>query len=132
MSSAVQMLTNESIIGTYKLYCSKDPIVQIIIRNVHELSPNTSRAPSYASSLASRQQKSARRGLLAPELFIQPKVRHVSGSTDMETFEEIKDDEQMISIVKDGQTFTFTPDYLKGILGITIFTYISNSRLKLT
>ncbi|KAF4496699.1 hypothetical protein FAGAP_7141 [Fusarium agapanthi] len=114
MSSAVQMLTDEGIIGTYKLYCAKDPIIQIIIRHAEDLSPNTSRAPSHATSLASRQQKSARRGLLAPELFIQPKVRHVSGSTDMETFEEIQDDQQVISIVKEGQTFTFTQDYLKG------------------
>ncbi|KAF5571147.1 hypothetical protein FPHYL_663 [Fusarium phyllophilum] len=114
MSSAVQMLTDEGIIGTYKLYCAKDPIIQIIIRHAEDLSPNTSRAPSHADSLASRQQKSARRGPLAPDLFIQPKVRHVSGSTDMETFEEIQDDQNVISIVKEGQTFTFTQDYLKG------------------
>ncbi|KEY66505.1 hypothetical protein S7711_10905 [Stachybotrys chartarum IBT 7711] len=114
MKSAVQMLTDESIIATYQLYCSRDPVIQIIIRKANELSPNTSRAPSHAASLASRQQKSAPRGLLAKELFIQPRVRHLSGSTDMETFEEITDKDNMVSIVKDGETFTFTRDYLKG------------------
>jgi hypothetical protein len=74
MNSAVQMLTDESIIATYQLYCSRDPVIQIIIRKANEPPPNTSRAPSHAASLASRQQKSAPRGLLAKELFIQPRV----------------------------------------------------------
>lgn len=32
----------------------------------------------------------------------------------METFEEITDKGNMVSIVKDGETFTFTRDHLKG------------------
>lgn len=122
MKSAVQMLTDESIIRTYKLYCANDPIILIIIRKSDEPSPNSSLTPSNAASLAARQNKSARRGLLAPELFVQPKTRHISGSTDMVTFEEIVDEEQMVSLFKDGETFTFTRDYLKGI-------YISSSLL---
>jgi hypothetical protein len=114
MKAAVQLLTDESIIGTYRLYCSKDPVIQIICRQSNDPSPNSSLSPSYKLSLAIRQKESARRGLLAPELFTQPKIRHVSGSTGLETYDEIKDEDQMVSIDKDGETFTFTHDYLKG------------------
>lgn len=116
MKAAVQMLTDESIIGTWNLYCQKDPIVLVIIRKATDPSPNTSRTPSHANSLSARQQHSAKRGLLVPELFIQPKVRHASGYSDMETFEEITDESTMVSIVQNGKTYTFTRDYLQGMI----------------
>lgn len=112
---ASQLQTDESIIGTYNMYCSKDPIIQIIIRRKRGPSPNSSRAPSHAASLASRQEVSSRRGFSASEVSIQPETRDLPGSIDIASFEPIKSNQQMISIVKNGETLTFTPDLLRGI-----------------
>ncbi|KFA67189.1 hypothetical protein S40285_10292 [Stachybotrys chlorohalonatus IBT 40285] len=40
----------------------------------------------------------------------------IIATADMETFEEITDKGNMVSIVKDGETFTFTRDHLKGCI----------------
>lgn len=98
MAAAVRLLTDDSIIATYNLYCQHDDVVLIIIRGKNDPSPNTSRAPSHQNSLAARQKASARRGVLATDLFIQPKVRHSSAATDISSLEEITDEDAMVSI----------------------------------
>jgi len=65
MAAAVRMLTDESIWVTYKLYCQKDPVVTILIRDANEPSPNTSHAPSHSNSYAERRKVS--RGKIIPE-----------------------------------------------------------------
>ncbi|KAK1971564.1 hypothetical protein LY78DRAFT_734468 [Colletotrichum sublineola] len=114
MAAAVQLLSDQSIIAMYSLYCKNDPIVTIIIRGANDPSPNTSRTPSHVNSLASRRTVSAQRGILAPELFIHPRIRHASGSTDFETMEKIEDERAMISFIVDEEVLTFTKDYLLG------------------
>ncbi|EGX88649.1 hypothetical protein CCM_08694 [Cordyceps militaris CM01] len=114
MASAVRMLSDESIIATYNLYCPKDSVVTIIVRRASDPSPNTSCTPSHNNSLASRKSASKSRGVIAPELFIHPRVRHASGSIDMTTLEKIDDEENMVSIAVDDQVMTFTADYLLG------------------
>lgn len=114
MAAAVRLLSDESIIATYNLYCQKDDTVLIMIRGVNEPSPNSSRAPSHQNSLAERRKVSASRGVLSPELFIQPKHRHVSGATDISTLEPILDESAMVSIRIGDEFETFTKDYLLG------------------
>ncbi|KAI1762815.1 hypothetical protein GGR53DRAFT_467963 [Hypoxylon sp. FL1150] len=114
MAAAVRLLSDESIITTYNLYCQKDNPVHIIIRDANDPSPNSSRCPSHESSLAQRRKVSASRGLLVPDLFIQPKIRHASGSTDISTMECIKDESTMVSIKAEDDFVTFTKEYLLG------------------
>lgn len=115
MASAVRMLSDESIIATYNLYCSKDSVVTIIVRRASDPSPNTSCTPSHNNSLASRKSASKSRGVIAPELYIQQRVRHASESMDMVTLEKIEDERNMVSIVVDDEVMTFTSDYLLGM-----------------
>ncbi|KAI1380987.1 hypothetical protein F4677DRAFT_441316 [Hypoxylon crocopeplum] len=91
MAAAVQVLSDESTIATYNLYCRRDPVVTITIRKAEDPSPNTSRSSSHENSLDGGWKASASHGLLVLELFIQPRVRHVSGSTDVGTMEPIED-----------------------------------------
>ncbi|OAQ61981.1 hypothetical protein VFPPC_07321 [Pochonia chlamydosporia 170] len=114
MSSAVQMLNDESIIATYNLYCTKDNVVTVIVRKATEPSPNSSRTPSHANSRSSRRSLSASHGISVPEVLIQPKIRHRSESTDMETMEKIEDERNMVSMVSNENVMTFTKDYLLG------------------
>ncbi|KAK1763808.1 hypothetical protein QBC33DRAFT_573000 [Phialemonium atrogriseum] len=117
MSAAVQLLTDESIIATYNLYCRADGLVLIIIRGKDDPSPNISRSSSYAQSLADRRKQSAARGIAVPELPIQPKVRHKTGSADITTMEPITEQDDVVSIrVGDDDFVTFTKDYLLGWL----------------
>ncbi|KAH0443815.1 hypothetical protein CcaCcLH18_00641 [Colletotrichum camelliae] len=117
MAAAVQLLSDESIVAMYNLYCKNDATVQIIIRTSDDPSPNASRTPSHAASLASRRALSAsKKGATVPELFLQPAIRHSSGSTDLRTMEKIGDEDDMISFVVDGEVLTFTKDYLLGKL----------------
>lgn len=114
MAASVRLLSDESIIATYNLYCRNDAIVTIAVRPINDPSPNTSHTPSYHSSLAERRKVSQARGLLAPELFIQPKVRHVSGSTDPFTLETIDDEDNMVSLKQGDEFVIFAKDYLLG------------------
>jgi hypothetical protein len=114
MGATVQLLLDDSITAVCNLYCKNDFIVTLTILDVNGPSPNSSRTPSQANSLASRRNVSARRGLLAPQLFIQLRIRHASGSTDFEKIEKIDDISIMISIMVNGKTLTFTKDYLLG------------------
>lgn len=114
MSSAVQLLSDESIVATYNLYCTADPIITVIIRHANDPSPNSSRAPSHESSLASRRTLSSQRGISVRELFIQPSIRHASRSTDIETMEPIEDENKAVSITQGDTILTFTQDYLLG------------------
>lgn len=98
MSAAVQLLTDESIIATYNLYCRADGLVLIIIRGKDDPSPNISRSSNYAQSLADRRKQSAARGIAVPELPIQPKVRHKTGSADITTIEPITEHDDIVSI----------------------------------
>ena len=118
MSSAVQLLSDDSIVATYNLYCTDDPIVTVIIRHANDPSPNSSRAPSHENSLASRRTLSSQRGVSVRELFIQPSIRHASRSTDIETMEPIEDENKAVSITQGDATLTFTQDYLLGTLVI--------------
>ncbi|KFY25204.1 hypothetical protein V491_01873 [Pseudogymnoascus sp. VKM F-3775] len=111
MAAAVRLLTDESILVTYNLYCQNDPVVTILIRGIDEPSPNTSRAPSHQNSLAERRKVS--RGALVPEIFIQPPPRHASGIVDVSTMEKIEDESEMVTINMGNNDFvTFTMEYL--------------------
>jgi hypothetical protein len=50
MAAAVRLLSDESILVTYNLYCQKDDVVTILVRGINEPSPNTSRSPSHQNS----------------------------------------------------------------------------------
>jgi hypothetical protein len=113
MAAAVRMLTDESIWVTYKLYCQNDPVVMVLIRDANDPSPNTSRAPSYNNSFAERRKVS--RGKIIPEIFIQPPVRHASGSMDVSTMERIDDvpEFEKVTLNLGNENFeTFTKEYL--------------------
>ncbi|KAK7746208.1 hypothetical protein SLS62_009424 [Diatrype stigma] len=129
MAAAVRLLDDDSIIATYNMYCQKDPVVTISIRKASDPSPNTSISASHQSSLAERRNISARRGLLAPELFIQPRTRHVSGSSDIITGDTIVDENTMVTLRVEKDFVTFTQDYLIGKEGLhyllDIMTYTS-------
>ncbi|KAI0379525.1 hypothetical protein F5Y04DRAFT_282945 [Hypomontagnella monticulosa] len=112
MAAAVQLLSDASILATYNLYCQDDPVVTITIRKAEDPSPNSSRSASYHSSLAAKQKISARRRLLVPDLFVQPTVRHVSGSTDISTMEPIEDESTMVTLLSEGELYT--KEYLLG------------------
>ncbi|KAH7303269.1 hypothetical protein B0I35DRAFT_485272 [Stachybotrys elegans] len=68
MQSAVEMLHDDAIYGTYKMYCARDPVVHVIMRRATEPCPNSSQAPSHGASLGDRQSIAASRGLRAPDL----------------------------------------------------------------
>jgi hypothetical protein len=113
MAAAVRLLSDESILTTFNLYCQKDPVVTVLIRAAEDLSPNTSRAPSHQSSLAERRKISGRR--IVSEIFIQPKIRHISGSTDASTMAPIADigESGKVTLQLEGGRFeTFTKEYL--------------------
>ena len=114
MAAAVRLLSDKAIIATCNLYCQADPIVTITVRGKNDPSPNSSQAPSHKSSLEERRKTSKTRGLLLPELSIQPKVSHVTGGADAVTLEPILHEDTMVSI-RVGDAFeTFTMDYLLG------------------
>ncbi|RYP64671.1 hypothetical protein DL769_006579 [Monosporascus sp. CRB-8-3] len=117
MAAAVRLLTDNSIIAMYNLYCRNDPVVTITIRKATDPSPNTSLSVSHQNSLAERRKVSAQRGLLVPELFIQPRVRHVSGCSDISTGEAISDEENMVTLRIGEEFATFTKEYLLGWIG---------------
>lgn len=85
MAAAVRLLTDESILVTYKLYCQKDDVVVILVRAVTDPSPNSFKAASHESSLEERRKVS--RGALVPDVFIQPPPRHGSDTVDVSTME---------------------------------------------
>lgn len=122
MAAAVQLLSDESIITTYNLYCTEDPVVTIIMRGIDELSPNASHAPSHNSSLAQRRKVSGRRGLLSPELFIQPTARKVSHDIDVYTMEPVAAEEAVTLCLGHDDFVTLSHEYLLG--NILAFFYI--------
>jgi len=96
MAAAVRLLSDESILVTYNLYCQKDDVITILVRGINEPSPNTSRSPSHQNSL--REWRKISRGALVPEIFIQPAPRHASGTIDVSTMEEIEDESKMVTL----------------------------------
>lgn len=118
MAAAVRLLTDDSIIATYNIYCQKDSVVTITIRKASDPSPNSSLAASHQTSLAERRKVSGKRGLLLPDLFIQPRTRHVSGSSDIVTGEKITDESAMVTLRVGKDFVTFTRDYLLGNAGV--------------
>jgi hypothetical protein len=64
MAAAVRMLTDESISATYNLYCQNDPVVAVLIRDINETSPNTSRARSHNNSFVEPARCRAERSYL--------------------------------------------------------------------
>ncbi|KAI1324074.1 hypothetical protein F5Y16DRAFT_412257 [Xylariaceae sp. FL0255] len=114
MAAAVQLLSDESIITTYNLYCTEDPVVTIIIRAVDEPSPNTSHAPSHHSSLSERRKVSGRRGLLSPELFIQPSARNISGGIDIYTMDTLATEDTVVLCLGDDDFVAIGHEYLLG------------------
>lgn len=104
------------------MYCQNDLVVTVLIRDINETSPNTSRAPSHNNSFAERRKVS--RGEIVPEILMQPHVRHTSGSMDVSTMERIDDVPEFEKITLDlgNEDFqTFTKEYLLGTY--TIFIY---------
>lgn len=67
LAAAVRLLSDESMLTTFNLYCQKDLVVTIWIRAADDLSPNTSRAPGHQNSLAERRKVS--RGRLVSDFY---------------------------------------------------------------
>jgi hypothetical protein len=114
MAAAVQLLSDESIITTYNLYCTNDPVVIIIIRNLDELSPNTSRAPSHSDSLREGRKVSGPRGLLTPELVIQSAPRNISKSLDLYTMENVEAENAVTLCIENDHFVKLSKEYLFG------------------
>ncbi|EGE08347.1 hypothetical protein TEQG_07322 [Trichophyton equinum CBS 127.97] len=57
MKAAVQLLNDKSVYVTWQLYCQLDPMVEIIVRPLQDVSPNSSRCPSSQASLAQRRKQ---------------------------------------------------------------------------
>lgn len=126
MKAAVQLLSNESIMVTWGLYCRSDAIVTIHIRKKSDPSPNTSRAASHSASLAERRKISGPR-VNVSEVLLRPPLRHVSTDLDAMTLEPIKDlgeDEKVILNLGGGKVETFSKGYLLGEITDFIFAFM--------
>lgn len=88
MSAAVQLLDDNLIMGTAKMYCRNDPIVTIYIRDELDPSPNTSRAVSHAISLNERRKISGHHQ--APDVIIREPKRNTSQSLDIISREPVR------------------------------------------
>ncbi|KAL8881155.1 MAG: hypothetical protein Q9198_001582 [Flavoplaca austrocitrina] len=116
MSAAVQLLDDMSIIKTADIYCSKDPIVTIYVRNSDDESPNTSRAVSHATTLNLRRQVSGQ--VQIPEVIVRPPRRNTSSSLDIISQEPVRSlavEDQVILDLGKGKQETYSKEYLLGI-----------------
>jgi hypothetical protein len=112
MAAAVNMLHDRAIMSTWEIYCTKDKVVCIHIRDVAEDSPNVSQAASHQSSLAERRKIS--RSVIS-EIVLRPRLRDVSKDFDVVTDEPMQNflaSEKVVIDLENGETRTFTKDYL--------------------
>ena len=112
MSAAVNMLHDQAIMSTWQIYCKKDKVVCIHIRDAEEDSPNVSLAASHKSSLAERRKVSRS---AIPEIVLRPRLRDTSKDFDVITDEPISkfdDTEKVIIECGEDGSMTFTKDYL--------------------
>ncbi|KAJ5902338.1 hypothetical protein N7495_002866 [Penicillium taxi] len=113
MYAAVQMLTDEAIFATWKLYCTDQPAVSIIVRPKDDPSPNTSNTPSHQSSLKERRRTSGLRTI--PEIRIRPPAAPVLRGQDIVMMEDIAEMpiEELVTItLADGERRTFNKEYM--------------------
>ncbi|KAL8884408.1 MAG: hypothetical protein Q9215_007536 [Flavoplaca cf. flavocitrina] len=118
MSAAVQLLDDMSIIKTADIYCSKDPIVTIYVRNSDDESPNISRAVSHATTLNLRRQVSGQ--VQIPEVIVRPPRRNTSSSLDIISQEPVRSlavEDQVILDLGKGKQETYSKEYLLGWIG---------------
>ncbi|KAL8648840.1 MAG: hypothetical protein Q9210_004755, partial [Variospora velana] len=95
------------------LYCQDDHVVTIIVRDVKDPSPNSSRAPSY--SLSFRERRTASGPYTVPDLPILNPVRHTSGGINLgslESLDELPENEKVTLSLADGTLRTFSREYL--------------------
>ena len=115
MKAAVQLLNDNSIQMTWKLYCENDSVVTIHIRPAADPSPNTSKAPSHNASLAERRKVSGRRTV--SDIFTRSPLEHVTSGLDaanLEPIKNLKEDEKVTISIGEGKVETFSKEYLLG------------------
>ena len=113
MAAAVQILTDKAIHVTWQLYCQEDHVITIIVRDIKDPSPNSSRAPSYSLSLSERRTASGQ--FPAPDLPILSPVRHTSGGVDpssLEPLAELPENEKVTVTLANGTSRTFSREYI--------------------
>lgn len=81
MKAAVQLLNDKSVYVTWQLYCQLDPMVEIIVRPLQDVSPNSSRCPSSQASLAQRRKVSGKKSL--SDIIIRPAIEATSENLDV-------------------------------------------------
>lgn len=114
MAAAVQVLSSDAIRVTHGLYCTRDHVVQIFVRDANDPSPNTSRATSYQESLKMIKQRLGARQAF-PEVALRPPRLHVKGSSDLTTDDSITEDDEKVTIgLGSDDAITVTKDYLLG------------------
>ena len=115
MKVAVQLLNDNSIQMTWKLYCESDGVMTIHIRPAADPSPNTSKAPSHNASLAERRKVSGRRTV--SDIFIRSPLEHVTSGLDaasLEPIKNLKEGEKVTISTGEGKVETFSKEYLLG------------------
>ncbi|RAK95624.1 uncharacterized protein BO80DRAFT_321789, partial [Aspergillus ibericus CBS 121593] len=88
MKAAVQLLTDRSILLTYRMYCEYDSAITIIVRPVSNPSPNSSQCPSAPESLRQRRKVSGKRDLQS--VFVRPVTQSDTKNLDAETLTPIR------------------------------------------
>jgi hypothetical protein len=115
MKAAVQLLSDDSMQITWKLYCQQDAVVTIHIRPYTDPSPNTSRAASHQQSLVERRKLSGRRKV--SDIFIRPPLSNITSSLDamsLEPISSLHDGDKVTLDLGDGKQETFSKQYLLG------------------
>lgn len=115
MKATVQLLSDDSMHITWKLYCQQDAVVTIHIRPYTDPSPNTSRAASHQQSLVERRKLSGRRKV--SDIFIRPPLSNITSSLDAMSLEPIsglQDGDKVTLDLEGGKQETFSKQYLLG------------------
>jgi hypothetical protein len=123
MKAAVQLLNDNSIQMTWKLYCESDSVVTIHIRPAADPSPNTSKAPSHSASLAERRKVSGRRTV--SDIFTRSPLEHVTSgldATSLEPIKNLKEGDKVTISTGEGKVETFSKEYLLGKAKTSSFT----------
>lgn len=131
MPAAVQLLSDESILTTWELYCQADQVITIYVRERKDPSPNASRAVSHALSLEQRRKVSQAE---PAEIELRTPLRHnTCQSSDVLSRDPVRrlpTNDQVVLDLGRGKTETFSKDYLRGIIFSLVIQEIpQNERL---
>ncbi|KAJ6257708.1 hypothetical protein Dda_7496 [Drechslerella dactyloides] len=121
MKAAIQLLSDEAIMVTWGLYCSKDDVVDIIIRKATDPSPNTTKAASHETSVRVKSVRLSGRKL--PEITLQPPIDMNPMSVDLVTGEpvnELAEAEQIRLRLVSGELYSFSREYVLGWINAEI------------